>query len=176
MNAVLTMLLTWMPLSLATLGGPLVILPDVHRLVTSNGWMTDREFAEVFAIAQALPGPNLVFFAAVGWFAAGLTGAFAALFAVVAPPCAIAYGFARTWARFSDRAWSGAIQRGLAPVVVGLVAASAVTLMAAAAGGSIAPYVLGLGVAALAYLTRIHLLVMLAAAAVLGVLGVVGGA
>ena len=47
-------------LSSISFGGFPTVLPDVRNLVTANGWVTDREFADFFAISQVVPGPNMI--------------------------------------------------------------------------------------------------------------------
>jgi len=42
-------------LSSISFGGLPTVLPDVHNFVTANGWVTDREFADFFAISQVVP-------------------------------------------------------------------------------------------------------------------------
>src|ERR1700686_1660907 len=70
-------------------GGIPSVLPDIRNLVVvANHWMTDQEFANFFAVSQAMPGPGmLLMMGLIGWKIAGLTGAAAAAFAAVTPPC-----------------------------------------------------------------------------------------
>jgi chromate transporter len=44
-------------LSSISFGGFPSVLPDVHDFITANGWVTDREFADFFAISRSCPGP-----------------------------------------------------------------------------------------------------------------------
>ncbi|MBW3537139.1 MAG: chromate transporter [Actinobacteria bacterium] len=62
--------------SLLAIGGVSVILAELHRvIVVSTGWMSETEFASLFALAQAAPGPNMLFVTLIGWSMAGITGA-----------------------------------------------------------------------------------------------------
>ncbi len=69
----LALLLQFMLLSLMAVGGANVLLPEMHRFaVEGRGWMSSKEFSELFALAQAAPGPNVLFVSVIGWKAAGL--------------------------------------------------------------------------------------------------------
>ena len=130
----------WIPVVLAarlavlssiSFGGFPTVLPDVRDFVVANhGWMTDQEFANFFALAQAIPGPNMILMMGfVGWKAWGITGAIVSAFATFGPPCVtylIAY---RLWDRFRAAPWQRIVRNGLVPVTVGLVIASG-TVMA----------------------------------------------
>ena len=73
----------------------------MHRqTVEIAGWLTDRQFSELFAIAQAAPGPNVMFVALLGHFIAGVPGAVVATAAMCGPTCFLAYGVSRVFDRF----------------------------------------------------------------------------
>lgn len=78
-------------LSSISFGGFPTVLPDVRSFVVlSHGWLTDEDFTNIFAMAQAIPGPNMiVMMGLVGWKVSGFSGALAAATATLAPPCAI---------------------------------------------------------------------------------------
>jgi chromate transporter len=108
-------------LSLMAFGGMPAVMGEMQRIVVeTKGWASPLEFVQLFAIAQAAPGPNVLIVSLVGWKAAGLPGALVALFAACAPAAALAWWVAGLWERFKDSAWRGAIQRAIAPLVVGL--------------------------------------------------------
>jgi chromate transporter len=98
------------------------VLPDLHDfVVTANGWLSDREFANCFAIVQAIPGPNMILMMSfIGWKIGGLPVAIASALVTFGPPCALAYTAFHFWDRFRETAWQQRIQRG-APVTIGLV-------------------------------------------------------
>jgi chromate transporter len=109
-------------LSLIAFGGMPSVMPEMQRLVVEvKGWTTHAEFIQLFAIAQAAPGPNVLIVSLIGWRAAGFTGAVVALLAVCAPAAVLSWWIAGLWERFKDSPWRSAIQRAIAPLVVGLV-------------------------------------------------------
>lgn len=117
------------PLSLVSFGGILVVLPEIHRTaVAVNGWVTERQFADLFGLSQASPGPNLMVVSAIGWWIAGVPGAVVALGALVIPSAVLAYGVAGILARFREAPWRAPIEQGIAPLAIGLVCASAFVL------------------------------------------------
>ena len=105
----------------------------MHRqTVEISQWLTDRQFSELFAIAQAAPGPNVMFVALLGHFIAGVPGAIVTTVAMCGPTCFLAYGVSRVFDRFRAARWRIAIQAGLVPVTIGLIAASALIIARAA--------------------------------------------
>jgi chromate transporter len=160
-------------LSLFAMGGANAAVPEMHRLaVDVMRWMSDRQFADMFALAQVAPGPNVIVVTLIGYHVAGLAGAAVTTTAMCGPSCVFAFFMGRVWERFKDAPWRVAIQAGLVPISVGLVGASAVILTRAAEQNWLA---LGItaATAVVAYLTRWNPLWMFAAAALLGVAGVV---
>lgn len=120
-------------LSMLSFGGVNVILPEAHRFVVdAHQWITDQQFADFFAIAQAAPGPNFLMFALIGWQVGGLFGAVAATLAIAVPAGTTAFIVGGLWQRFRNQPWRRAVQAGLAPVTIGLVFSSAFVLSAAA--------------------------------------------
>lgn len=160
-------------LSLVAVGGVNAIVPEMHRqTVEVNHFLTDRQFADLFAIAQAAPGPNVLFATLIGWQLAGWSGALLATAALCGPTCTMTFLFARAWERFKDAPWRLAVQAGLVPVTVGLIAASAFLLARAADKNEVAIAITA-ATAGVAYFTRVNPLWALAAAAALGFAGFV---
>lgn len=160
-------------LSLVAVGGVNTIVPELHRqTVEVSGALTNQQFADLFAIAQAAPGPNVLFVTLIGWQLAGIGGALLATAALTVPTCTIAYFVTRAWDRFRDAPWRIATQAGLVPVTIGFVVASAY-LIARAADNNLVAVVVTAATAAVAYWSRINPLWALAAAAALGFAGVV---
>ena len=113
--------LTFGVLSLVAFGGMPSVMPEMQRLVVDvKGWTTPAQFIQLFAIAQAAPGPNVLIVSLIGWRAAGLPGALVALLAVCAPAAVLAWWIADLWERFKESPWRRAIQKAIAPLVVGL--------------------------------------------------------
>ncbi len=123
-------------LSLMAFGGANAVVPEIHRQsVEVHHWMSDKDFAALFAIAQASPGPNFLIATLVGWKAAGLAGAVAATAAMCAPSCLLTYWLVKAWDRYRETRWRNAIAAGVAPVTVGLIASSALVLVRASDHG-----------------------------------------
>ncbi len=123
------LLLFFMLVSIISVGGISAVMPEVQRVVVEvHGWATPEEFVQLFAIAQAAPGPNVLIVSLIGWKAHGLAGALVALFAMCMPAAALAWWVSGLWERFKDAEWRKIIQRGLAPVTVGLVFAGGYVL------------------------------------------------
>jgi chromate transporter len=160
-------------LSLVAVGGLSVVLPELHRVaVTSGGWMTDGEFVALFALAQAAPGPNVLFATLLGWWVGGILGGVLATVAMCGPAAFLSYLLSRAWISWGTSAWFRRLQAGIVPVTVGLMIASA-SLVAGAAASSWAAYGIVGATAAVAATTRLHPIVLLAAGGALGVSGLV---
>jgi chromate transporter len=160
-------------LSLLAFGGANAVMPEMHRLaVDRHGWMSDAEFADLFALAQAAPGPNMMIVTLIGLRAAGVAGALAATAAMCTPSSVLTFAVARLVDRFRDSPWRGVLQDGLAPVTVGLVLGSGWVLTRATDHTAVA-YALTAAAVVWALATRRSPLWLLAGAAVLGVAGVV---
>ena len=120
-------------MSLFAIGGANGAMPEMHRLaVEVKGWMTDRQFADMFAIAQVTPGPNVIIVTLIGYHVAGVAGAVVTTLAMCGPACAFAVFVSRIWDRFKNARWRIAVQAGLVPVSIGLLAASALIVARAA--------------------------------------------
>jgi chromate transporter len=107
-------------LSLFAIGGANAAIPEMHRLaVDVMGWMSSRQFADMYAISQVSPGPNVIIVTLIGYHVAGFAGAAVATLAMTGPTCVLAFFVARTWERFRDAKWRIAIQAGMVPVSLG---------------------------------------------------------
>lgn len=167
----LTLLVNFALLSFLAIGGANSLIPEIHRQVVDlRGWIGDREFSELFAIAQAAPGPNVVFVTLLGYHVAGLVGAVAATTAVVTPTCIMTYVVSRVFDRFKDSAWRNIVQHALVTVTIGLVAASAF-IIARAADRDWKTLAITAASFAVTYWTRVSPLIPIAAAALLGLAG-----
>jgi chromate transporter len=158
-------------LSLVAIGGANAVLPEMHRQVVEvSGWMSGAEFAALFAIAQAAPGPNVLIVSLVGWKVAGVPGALAATAAMCGPSSVLAFFVGRLAHRFQNSPARAIIQNGLGPITIGIVLASGYLLARGAdqnwvACGTTAATVL------LVMKTRINPLWLLAGGALLGLIG-----
>jgi chromate transporter len=159
-------------LSSISFGGIPSVLPDIRNfVVTAHGWLTDREFANCFAVAQAIPGPNMILMMSyIGWKVAGFPGAVASAFATFGPPCTLYYGGYRLWDRFREARWQRITRAGIAPLTIGLIIAGG-TVMARTADANWQSAAVTGAAAALLLATRLNPLWMIAAAGTLGGLG-----
>lgn len=181
----LNLFVHFLTLSLMSVGGAISTSSEMHRfLVDQHHWLTQEQFNQAIALAQAAPGPNVLFVALMGWqvgMNAGSTGA--ALFGVVVtmvgimtPSTVITYAAARWGHRNRDLRAVRAFKQGMAPIVIALLLSTA-WIMASSVGGDARAHwplwftavVSGLVI----WRTRIHLLWLLAAGAVLGALGMI---
>ncbi len=159
-------------LSLISFGGIPTALPDLRDfVVTANGWVTDRDFANYFGIVQAIPGPNMILMMSfIGWKVGGLPTAIASGLAIFGPSCAMCFTAFRLWDRFRDTGWQRIVRLGLAPVTIGLVVAGGYVMALAANSGWLSGGVT-LAAAALLLLSRLSPLWLLAAGGAFGSLG-----
>lgn len=173
-NPVLTLAWTFGLMSLFAVGGANAAIPEMHRVaVEVQHWMTDKQFADVFAIAQLSPGPNVLIVTLIGYSVAGIAGALAATLAMCVPTALLAYGVSRFLTRSSHARWPAIVQAALVPLSIGLMGASALIL----ALTSDRTWVAGLLTAAsavLAFATRLNPLWLLLAGGILGFAGVIG--
>jgi len=109
-------------LSLVSVGGIPSVMPEMQRLVVDvEGWMTAAEYTQLFAIAQAAPGPNVLVTALIGWKIAGFAGGLVALGAFCGPAGALAYSIGGLWDRMRDAPWRKVFQRALVPISAGFI-------------------------------------------------------
>jgi chromate transporter len=132
-SRLLGLVLVFAPLSALSFGGGQAIIADMqHQTVATQGWLSDTEFADLFAISRAAPGPSTLISALIGWQVAGFAGAIVATLAMYVPSSLIVYSASRWWHARRDSPWRSVLERGLAPVAVGLVFAAALTVLEAA--------------------------------------------
>ncbi|MEI9803471.1 MAG: chromate transporter [Pseudolabrys sp.] len=158
-------------LSLMAIGGANAAIPEMHRIsVEVMHWMSNRQFADMFAIAQLSPGPNVIIVTLIGYHVAGIPGATVATAAMCGPTCVMAFFVARVWDRFKDARWRIAIQAGLVPVSLGLIGASAFVL-ARTADNNVYAALLTVVTIVVAFTTRINPLWLFAVGGALGLSG-----
>jgi chromate transporter len=112
-------------LSLISIGGAITTASDMHRyVVQEKGWMGDDAFTASIAIAQAAPGPNILFVAVIGWNIAGPLGALATLAGILIPSTTLTLWVARFARQRRETRGVRAFVTGLAPVTIGLLLAT----------------------------------------------------
>lgn len=170
-GTLVTLALFFSLLSFLAIGGAISALPEMHRqAVEVSHWMTSREFADLVAIAQAAPGPNVLFVTLIGYHVAGVAGALVATFFMCGPPCTLAYFIAQAFDRFKEKRWRKAVQAGLVPLSVGLIASTAM-IISRAVDHDLATFAITAITFAITYWTRISPLYALGAATAAGVAG-----
>jgi chromate transporter len=117
-------------LSLLAVGGAIATAPDMQRFVVGErGWLSDAQFTASVALAQAAPGPNVLFVAVVGWNAGGVLGAVAALAGSLVPSATLALAAGRSRERYQGTRTERAFSAGLAPLTLGLLVATSWVLL-----------------------------------------------
>ena len=172
----------YLSLSLMAVGAALSTLPEMHRyLVERQQWLTDPQFTASITLAQAAPGPNVLFVALMGWnvgmnagsYGSALLGAFLTMSGMLLPSSVLVFFAARWGQRNRERRVVRAFKLGMGPVVIALLIATG-WIMARAQGSSVEAWPLWLLTAVttlIVWRSRIHLLWLLGAGALLGALG-----
>jgi chromate transporter len=161
----------FLSMSMLAIGGALATTPEIHRyLVEQRGWLSDTQFSASVALAQAAPGPNLLFVPVLGHAIAGLPGAFVALAGMLIPSTTLAL-FASRWGRKRrDTIGVRAFVAGMAPVTIGLLL-SAATVLAVPLATQPAAGLLIVVTVVLSVKTKISPVWLIAAGAVAGAMG-----
>jgi chromate transporter len=172
-NPILTLVWTFGLMSLFAVGGANAAIPEMHRVaVDVHHWLTDKQFADAFAISQMSPGPNVLIVTLIGYSVAGVAGALAATLAMCVPTAVLAYYVSRLLARSSHSRWPAILQAALVPLSIGLMSASGLILALTADQTWIAALVT-VAAAVLAFATRLNPLWMLLVGGCLGFAGVI---
>jgi chromate transporter len=172
-NPIWTLIWTFGLMSLFAIGGANAAIPEMHRIaVDVQHWMSDKQFADVFAISQLTPGPNVLIVTLIGYSVAGVAGALAATLAMCLPTAVLALYVSRLLARSSQSRWPAIIQAALVPLSIGLMAASGL-ILAQTTDRSVAAVLMTAATAMLAFATRLNPFWMLLAGGLLGFAGVI---
>lgn len=187
LDQALELLLAHLHLSLLSVGGAMTLAPELHRLlVTEHGWIGGEAFTRCVTLAQALPGPNVLYIALLGWqvglaaapagsglvaaWGSGALGLACSLVGVLLPSSLLACAAAQLQQRWAGHRIVQAFRAGMAPVVVAALLGSAWVVgqgAGIASGGLLAPGLAVLTAVAMAC-TRVHLLWFLLAGALTG--------
>ena len=109
-------------LSLLAVGGAITTAPDMHRyIVTDHRWLSDAQFTASVAIAQAAPGPNVLFVAVLGWNVAGPLGALATMTGILLPSTVLSLSATRWGEARRHTRGVRAFTAGMAPLTLGLL-------------------------------------------------------
>jgi chromate transporter len=186
----LTLFLHFVSLSLLSIGGAITTVPDMHRfLVDEKSWLSDSQFTGSIALAQAAPGPNVLFVAVLGWnigmnaggglaggasaWGMAFAGVFATMLGILLPSTTLTFFAARWGHQNKERRDVRAFKMAMAPIVVALLIATGWVLTAGHGPfqENLWLWVLTLVSTLVVWQTRIHLLWLLAAGALGGVMG-----
>ncbi|MES2741222.1 MAG: chromate transporter [Pseudomonadota bacterium] len=191
MNPALHIVLSWsdwlhlfsqyLLLSLMSIGGAISTTAEMHRfLVEQHQWLSQAQFNESIAIAQAAPGPNVLFVALMGWnvginagsYAAACLGVVVTMVGILLPSTTITYLAAQWGHRNRHLRVVRAFKQGMAPVVIGLLISVGIILGGAHhdAATDWRLWALSIGTALVIWRGKIHLLWLLAIGAALGAL------
>lgn len=169
----LQVLILFSSLSLLSIGGGNSVIPEMHqKTVDAYHWMNNKEFADVFAISQAAPGPSILIVTLVGYKAAGILGAIVATVAMLIPAGILVYLVTAVWQRAQHSPIRHAIEKGFAPLTVGLVLASGY-VMSRAADHDWQAYTLTGICTVICTFTKINPIIVVCGAGVIGWLGLV---
>ena len=173
-NPVWTLAWTFGVMSLFAVGGGNAALPEMHRVaVDVQHWLTDKQFADVFAISQLSPGPNVLIVTLIGYSVAGVAGALVATLAMCLPTALMAYGVSRVLTRSSHSRWPAIIQAALVPLSIGLMGASGY-ILARTSDHTWVAAAITIGAAVVASATKLNPFWMLLAGGCLGFAGLIG--
>lgn len=192
MNDTLTLAMLWTDwfnlfkhfasISIASVGGPLVMLPEVHQfLVEQQNWLTDAQFRASIVIAQASPGPNVMFVALMGWniglnaggFGWAAFSAIICMMGILLPSSLLIFVTARWVQKHQHLRAVRAFKLGLSPVVISMMIAAGWLL--ATANTTMTHdwplWVVAAVTTLIVYRTKVHMLFLLAIGAALGASG-----
>ena len=158
-------------LSFLAIGGAITTTPEMHRyLVIEHHWMTDAQFTASVAIAQAAPGPNVLFVAVMGWNVAGWLGALATMAGILIPSTALSLWATRWGASRRETRGVRSFTSGMAPLTIGLLLATG-WVLAGSAAGRIGAMALVAATVVVTMRTRLSPMWAVAAGAIVGALG-----
>jgi chromate transporter len=176
----------YLALSLLGVGGAITTAPDMQRyLVQQQHWLSDPQFNASIAIAQAAPGPNVLFIALLGWniglnagggaaaWPMGLFGMLVTMTGIMLPSSVLTFMATRWGHRNRDRRDVRAFKQGMAPIVIALLIATG-WILATTHNNPATDWKLWLLTAVttvIVWRSKIHLLWLLGAGALLGALG-----
>ena len=180
----LDLFMHYLSLSLLTVGGAISTAPDMHRyLVEQQHWLTDAQFNASIAIAQAAPGPNVLFIALMGWniglnaggILTGMLGVALTMLGILIPSSTLTYMTAQWGHQNRELHAVRAFKQGMAPIVVALLMATS-WILTTTNGRELTDWRLWLLTATsvvIVWRSKIHMLWLLGAGALLGWFGLV---
>jgi chromate transporter len=167
-------------LSLFSLGGGNTLLNEYHHMaVDQYCWLSSRQFAEIYAIAEAAPGPSSMIVGLLGMGAAvqegplwGVLSGVMAEISILLPSTLLMVVAALSWNRLRHSPWRVAFERGLGPITLGILFAVGLKILRISDHDTPA-YAVSLVVCVLMLRTKISPLWFMAIAGLMGALGLV---
>jgi chromate transporter len=180
----LNLLAHYLMLSLLSVGGAISTTSEMHRfLVEQQHWLTQAQFNDAIALAQAAPGPNVLFVALMGWHVGmnagsmllAVLGVVTTMFGMMLPSTLLTYTAAQWGHRNRELRSVRAFKQGMAPIVVALLLSTAWILGSSAGAGSSSwrLWLVSIVSTFVIWRTRVHILWVLGAGALLGALHLV---
>lgn len=166
-------------LSLLSIGGGNAVLPEMHlRTVQGHHWLTNSQFADIFSISQAAPGPSILIVTLVGYGAGlahggvlgGIVGGVVATVSMIVPAAILVYGVTLVWQKAQKSKLRYAVEKGFAPLTVGLILATSL-VMSRAADHDWRAYTITAICTIIFIFTNTNPLIVVAAAGLVGYLG-----
>jgi chromate transporter len=137
MNQIPALIRVFAYLSILTVGGGMAAFPEMKILtVDVHGWLTFPQLIHLYSVGQMAPRPNMMMIVSIGQWAGGILGAIAVLAAFFGPTAVLAFLVAKAWKKLEKWPWRTSIQRGLAPVSIGLLLAGCFSMARGAITGT----------------------------------------
>ena len=179
-RSLLSVIWDFLSLSLFSLGGGNTLLNEYHHMaVDQYCWLSSRQFADIYAIAEASPGPSSMIVGLLGMGAAvkegplwGVLSGVAAEIAILLPSTLVMVAAALSWNRLNHSPWRVAFERGLGPITLGILFAVGLKILRISDHDTPA-YAVSLVVCVLMLRTKISPLWFMAVAGLMGALGLV---
>ncbi len=176
----LRLIWTFLSLSLFSLGGGNTLLAEYHHIsVDQFCWLTDSQFSDIYALAEAAPGPSSMIVGLLGMGAAwkegpwmALVSAYAAELAILIPSTLLMVVACLSWKRLEHSPWRVAFERGLGPITLGILFVVGLKILNTANHG-VPGYLVSIVVCILMLRTRLSPLWFMGVAGLLGGLGII---
>ena len=168
MNEIPALIRVFAYLSLLTVGGGMAAFPELKILtVEVHHWLTFPQLVHFYSVGQMAPGPNMMMIVCIGAWAAGIPGVLVVLIAFFGPTALLAFVIGRLWTRLEKWPWRASIERGLAPVSIGLLLAGCLTMAKVAVTGLVT-VIIAVAVFAILLRSRINPALLILGGAVIG--------
>lgn len=121
MTRLIHLFLVFALLGVLAMGGGTAVLPEMqHMTVHTFHWLSDKQFRDIYSLGQVAPGPNMLMVLVIGYRLAGALGALVVGIGFFVPDCILTLVVNRWWEHLKSP-WRVSVQRGMAPVAIGLM-------------------------------------------------------